>query len=89
MPVFEYKGLTSKGKSVGGIVNADSARSARTKLRRDGVFPTELTEQRSSSAEAKAMPSEPLAMCSARTRAALWNPWSPGQNDDTYSAARV
>lgn len=54
MPVFEYKGLTSKGKSVGGIVNADSARSARTKLRRDGVFPTELKEQRSRSAEAKA-----------------------------------
>ncbi len=53
MPVFEYKGLTDKGKNVGGVVNADSARSARTKLRRDGVFPTELKEQRSSIAEAK------------------------------------
>ncbi len=46
MPVFEYKGLTSAGKNVGGFVDAESARSARSKLRRDGVFPTELKEQR-------------------------------------------
>ena len=46
MPVFEYKGLTSGGKNVSGFVDAESARSARSKLRRDGVFPTDLKEQR-------------------------------------------
>ena len=45
MPVFEYKGLTSAGKNVGGVIDADSARSARAKLRRDGIFPTDLSEQ--------------------------------------------
>jgi len=48
MPVFEYKGLTSGGKNVTGFVDAESARSARSKLRRDGVFPTDLKEQRGS-----------------------------------------
>jgi len=46
MPVFEYKGLTRGGKNVTGFVDAESARSARSKLRRDGVFPTDLKEQR-------------------------------------------
>ena len=50
MPVFEYKGLTSGGKNASGFVDAESARSARAKLRRDGVFPTELKEQRGAKA---------------------------------------
>ncbi len=49
MPVFEYKGLSGGGKAVSGMVDADSARAARTKLRKDGVFPTELKEQRGGS----------------------------------------
>ncbi len=49
MPVFEYKGLSGGGKAVSGMVDADSARAARTKLRKDGVFPTELREQRGTS----------------------------------------
>jgi|ETNmetMinimDraft_26_1059896.scaffolds.fasta_scaffold07297_2 general secretion pathway protein F len=49
MPVFEYKGLSGGGKAVSGMVDADSARSARAKLRKDGVFPTEIKEQRGSS----------------------------------------
>ena len=57
MPVFEYKGLSGGGKAVSGMVDADSARAARAKLRRDGVFPTELKEQRGSSKPApKARP---------------------------------
>ncbi len=45
MPVYEYKGLDGKGKEVSGIVDADSARTARTKLRKQGTFPTEVKEQ--------------------------------------------
>ncbi len=54
MPVFEYKGLSTGGKAVSGMVDADSARAARTKLRKDGVFPTELKEQRGSGKSAPA-----------------------------------
>jgi len=44
VPVFEYKGLTARGRGVAGIVDADSARVARQRLKADGIFPTELTE---------------------------------------------
>lgn len=40
MPVFEWKGFNSKGKSVSGVVDADSPREARVKLRRDRVMVT-------------------------------------------------
>lgn len=46
MPVYAYKGLNEKGRNVGGIVDADSPKSARLKLRKSGVFPTELNETR-------------------------------------------
>lgn len=46
MPVYAYKGLNEKGRNVGGIVDADSPKSARLKLRRTGVFATELQESR-------------------------------------------
>jgi general secretion pathway protein F len=46
MPVYAYKGLNEKGRNVGGIVDADSPKNARLKLRRLGVFPTELNETR-------------------------------------------
>ena len=45
MAVFEYKGVNASGKSVGGIIDAESPRLARQKLRSDGIFPTEVTEE--------------------------------------------
>jgi len=45
MPVFAYKGVNAAGRSIQGFVDADSARTARTRLRRDGVFLTELAEE--------------------------------------------
>lgn len=46
MAVFEYKGVTASGKSVGGIIDAESPRLARQKLRTDGIFPTEVVEEK-------------------------------------------
>ncbi len=46
MAVFEYKGVTAGGKSVGGIIDAESPRLARQKLRADGIFPTEVIEEK-------------------------------------------
>lgn len=42
MPIFEYKGLDAVGKSASGILNADTAAEARSKLRRDGVYVTDV-----------------------------------------------
>jgi general secretion pathway protein F len=45
MPVFAYRGLDADGRAANGVVDAESPRAARTKLRSSGVFPTELTEE--------------------------------------------
>jgi len=44
MPVYTYSALTQRGKASKGIINADSARAARAKLRQSQLFPTELIE---------------------------------------------
>ncbi|MEW6324714.1 MAG: type II secretion system inner membrane protein GspF [Nitrospirota bacterium] len=44
MSVYEYKGLTSEGRSVAGIIDADNPRLARAKLRKSGIFPTDVLE---------------------------------------------
>lgn len=38
MPVFEYKGLNKLGKNVKGIIDADSQRTARLKLKKEGIY---------------------------------------------------
>ena len=45
MAVFEYKGLDASGGAVAGIIDADSPKIARTRLRKKGVFPTDVNEQ--------------------------------------------
>lgn len=45
MPVYEYKGLTGGGKTVNGIVDAETVKSARARLRKQGVFATDVREQ--------------------------------------------
>ncbi|MDC1142838.1 type II secretion system F family protein, partial [Planctomycetota bacterium] len=46
MPVFEYKALDGKGKSVSNVVDADTPRDARAKLRQQKIYVTEITEVR-------------------------------------------
>ncbi len=50
MAVFEYKGLDAGGKSVAGIVDADTAKMARLRLRKQGLFPTDVREQQEGAA---------------------------------------
>src|ERR1035437_489514 len=45
MPVFAYRGFGADGRTVNGVVDADSARTARGKLRASGIFPTDLNEE--------------------------------------------
>ena len=44
MPVYEYQGLDGKGKKTDGLVDAESAKAARLKLRKQGVFTTKIVE---------------------------------------------
>jgi general secretion pathway protein F len=44
MPVYEYAGLDSSGKTLKGILDADSAVAVRQKLRASGLFPVEIKE---------------------------------------------
>jgi len=46
MAVYEYKGLDGKGKKVDGIVDAESPKAARQKLRKQGIFTTDIAEGR-------------------------------------------
>ncbi|NMC64326.1 MAG: type II secretion system protein GspF, partial [SAR324 cluster bacterium] len=44
MPVFKYKALDQKGKNVKGSIDADNLRSARQRLRSQGIYPTDVVE---------------------------------------------
>ena len=45
MPVYQYRGYRNDGGSAAGIIDAENAKVARLKLRKDGVFPTDVVEQ--------------------------------------------
>ena len=48
MPVYQYKGLRSDGQGTAGVIDAESLKGARHKLRQGGVYPTDVSEQRQS-----------------------------------------
>lgn len=45
MPVYQYRGYRNDGGAAAGIIDAESVKVARLKLRKDGVFPTDVVEQ--------------------------------------------
>jgi general secretion pathway protein F len=53
MPVFEYKALTTAGKTVQGLKEAESPKGLRSALRRDGVFLTEVLGEKEQKAAEK------------------------------------
>jgi len=54
MPVYHYKGYRNDGGAATGIIDAESPKVARVKLRKVGVFPTDIAEQNSGTAGSKA-----------------------------------
>lgn len=61
MPVYQYRGYKADGASATGIVDAESPKVARLKLRKDGVFPTEMAEQEGAKAIVARSGSGPVA----------------------------
>jgi general secretion pathway protein F len=53
MPVFEYKALNAAGKAVEGLKEAESPKTLRLALKRDGVFLTEVLGEAQQEAQAK------------------------------------
>ena len=53
MPVFEYKALDQRGKSVEGLKEADSPKTLRQVLRREDLFLTEVLGQKEAAAAAQ------------------------------------
>ncbi len=51
MPVYEYTALNTKGKTISGIVDAESAQSARQKLRGSRIYPVSISETLETSAK--------------------------------------
>jgi general secretion pathway protein F len=47
VPVYAYKGVTREGKATKGFLDADTSKLARSRLRRDGIVLTEISEQAS------------------------------------------
>ncbi|HOD07317.1 MAG TPA: type II secretion system protein GspF, partial [Myxococcota bacterium] len=44
MPLFEYKGVSARGKQVGGVAEADGVAELTARLKRDGIYVTKVTE---------------------------------------------
>jgi general secretion pathway protein F len=53
MPVYTYTALNERGKQTKGVINADSTRAARAKLRQSHLFPTELAETEKADAQTR------------------------------------
>lgn len=53
MPIYEYRGLTRQGRNTKGVVDADSLRAARAKLKKDGVYVTDIKDKKKESAGRK------------------------------------
>ncbi len=51
MPVYAYKGVNGDGRNMRGHLDAESLRSARTRLRRDGIYLTEIQEGQADKAD--------------------------------------
>jgi len=50
MPLYTYKGLSAEGRGLAGVIDADSPRNARQRLRSNGIYPTVVREHQAAGA---------------------------------------
>lgn len=53
MPLFEYKGLNRGGKNLRGTIDAENIRTARARLKKDGIFVIDLKDKSKASKKGK------------------------------------
>lgn len=51
MPVYEYKAVNAAGKNVKGVIDAPNTSEARSRLRKDGIFLTDIAETKADSGQ--------------------------------------
>ncbi|MBM4259662.1 MAG: type II secretion system protein GspF [Deltaproteobacteria bacterium] len=61
MPIYAYTGLTSQGRAVAGVIDADSPKTARISLRRTGIFPTAVREEQTATATTNSRASDSIS----------------------------
>jgi general secretion pathway protein F len=71
MPVFSYKAMTTAGKTVKGLVDADNAQKARARLRGDGLYPVEIQETAGGAAKSGGLGRGRRSFSFGRSRRAL------------------
>jgi general secretion pathway protein F len=49
MPLYEYRGLSKDGKNVKGTLDSDNLRTARLKLKKDGIYVVDIKDKKKSS----------------------------------------
>ncbi len=49
MPIYEYRGLTRDGKNTRGTLDSDNLRTARLKLKKDGIFVVDIKDKKKAS----------------------------------------
>lgn len=93
MPIYEYKAYASGGTTKTGVIDADTPREARSRLRRDNILVSELRELRSGK---RKHPAAPVQGSSAPRRSTQWlgrlkklreSPGGPGGRDLELVAA--
>lgn len=50
MPIFEYKGINKAGRNTKGTIDADNIRNARARLKKDGIFVTDIKNKQKTGA---------------------------------------
>ncbi len=56
MPLFEYKGITQAGKNKSGVIDSENIKTARQKLKKDGIFVTDIRNKIKAAAAKKGGP---------------------------------
>lgn len=56
MPLFEYRGISAKGKQVSGVAEADGVAELTSRLKRDGIYVTRVTESGAKTAKVGSRP---------------------------------
>jgi general secretion pathway protein F len=46
MPAFEYRGLNNQGKNVKGLIESENIKTAKSKLKRDGIFVVDIKDKK-------------------------------------------
>jgi general secretion pathway protein F len=66
VPIFEYKGLSAKGKPVAGVKDTDSPRTLKSDLRKEGIYLTQYVERTRAGAKKEVRKGEGLRATGSR-----------------------